>query len=153
ADGGEVEQCGNGVRCIASLLQQRQAANGSLLNLDSPAGLIAARVLGDGRVKVNMGGPDFEPATLPFLHRRGALQYEREVQGASVQFGAVSMGNPHAVLQVADLAAAEVERIGRALQAHADFPRSVNVGFMQVQDAGAIRLRVYERGVGETQAC
>ncbi|HTP39736.1 MAG TPA: diaminopimelate epimerase [Steroidobacteraceae bacterium] len=155
ADGSEVEQCGNGVRCIASLLQHRrngQAGHGTL-KLDSPAGLIEARVLADGRVTVNMGVPDFEPAALPLLHSPRALQYSRTVQGATLQFGAVSMGNPHAVLQVVDVASAEVERIGQALQSHPDFPRSVNVGFLQIVSASELRLRVYERGVGETQAC
>jgi diaminopimelate epimerase len=153
ADGGEVEQCGNGVRCIASLLQQQRASNAAVLSLDSPAGLMEASVLADGRVKVNMGVPNFEPASLPFLNKARALQYSRTVQGEELQFGAVSMGNPHAVLQVVNVESADVGRIGHALQTHADFPRSVNVGFMQVVSAGEVRLRVNERGVGETQAC
>lgn len=154
ADGSEVEQCGNGVRCIASLLQQRRNGHApGTLNLDSPAGLIEARVLEDQRVKVNMGVPNFEPAALPLLHSPRALQYSRTVQGETLQFGAVSMGNPHAVLQVVEVESAAVERIGHALQTHADFPRSVNVGFMQILTASEVRLRVNERGVGETQAC
>jgi diaminopimelate epimerase len=153
ADGGEVEQCGNGARCVAELLRRRGLAPGGTLRLDSPAGPIDARVVDPGRISVNMGVPDFEPRSLPFDAPAAAATHSLLVDGENFEIGAVSMGNPHAVLRVAAIESAPVERIGRALQAHPRFPRQVNVGFMQVVDAGHIRLRVYERGVGETLAC
>ena len=153
ADGGEVEQCGNGARCVAELLRRRGLARGGTLRLDSPSGPIDARVVDPGRISVNMGVPDFEPRALPFDAPAAAATHTLVVDGETIEVGAVSMGNPHAVLRVAAIESAPVERLGRALQAHARFPRKVNVGFMQVVDAGHIRLRVYERGVGETQAC
>lgn len=153
ADGGEVEQCGNGARCVASLLHQRHAGNGELLTMDSTGGRLQARILANGLVSVNMGIPDFNPASLPFLAATPALSYELAVEGETIRFGAVSMGNPHAVIHVQNIESAPVERLGRALQASASFPRQVNVGFMQVLDAGHLRLRVYERGAGETLAC
>ena len=153
ADGGEVEQCGNGARCVAELLRRRGLARGGMLRLDSPSGPIDARVVDPGRISVNMGVPDFEPRALPFDAPAAAATHTLVVDGETIEIGAVSMGNPHAVLRVAAIESAPVERLGRALQAHARFPRKVNVGFMQVVDAGHIRLRVYERGVGETQAC
>jgi diaminopimelate epimerase len=153
ADGGEVEQCGNGARCVARLLHQRQAGNAELLTMDSTGGRLQARILPNGMVSVDMGVPDFNPASLPFLASAPALSYELSLEGENVRFGAVSMGNPHAVIHVQDIESAPVERLGRALQASASFPRQVNVGFMQVLDAAHLRLRVYERGVGETLAC
>jgi diaminopimelate epimerase len=110
-------------------------------------------MLGDERVSINMGLPDFAPAALPFTAAAPAVTYQLPIDGETVDFGAVSMGNPHAVLRVADVTSAPVERLGKALQARPEFPRQVNVGFMQVVDAGHIRLRVYERGAGETLAC
>lgn len=153
ADGGEVEQCGNGARCVAWLLHQRHAGNGQLLKLDSAGGRLQARILPDGQVSVDMGIPDFNPASLPFLADSAALSYELSLEGESVRFGAVSIGNPHAVIHVQDIESAPVERLGRALQASPRFPHQVNVGFMQVLDAAHLRLRVYERGAGETLAC
>ena len=154
ADGSEAEQCGNGARCVARYLQLRGrgAADGSV-RLDSAGGPVAARVLDDGRVSVDLGVPDFEPRTLPFHVGGIAPSYVLEAAGERVEFGAVSIGNPHAVLRVAAVEGAPVERVGRALQGHADFPRQVNVGFMEVSDPAHIRLRVYERGAGETLAC
>ena len=150
ADGGEVEQCGNGVRCLARYLAPRL---GSTLKLVSPAGTVAARVESAERVSVDLGVPDFRPAALPFEVAEERDRYRLEVAGRSVEFGAVSMGNPHAVIAVDSVAAAPVELIGPALQQHPSFPRSVNVGFMQRIDERRVRLRVYERGVGETLAC
>ena len=154
ADGSEAEQSGNGARCIARYLHLagRSAADGSV-RLDSAGGPVAARVLADGRVTVDLGVPDFDPRSLPFHVGRRASSYVLEAGGERVEFGAVAIGNPHAVLRVAAIDSAPVERIGRALQGHPDFPRQVNVGFMEVVDAAHIRLRVYERGVGETLAC
>lgn len=154
ADGTEAEQCGNGARCVARYLQLRgRGAAGGPLRLGSPGGVIEARVLDDGLVAVNLGVPDFNPGALPFIATAAEATYTLPLGAERVEFGAVSLGNPHAVLRVTDMESAPVERLGRALQADAHFPRSVNVGFMQVLSAHQIRLRVYERGVGETLAC
>jgi diaminopimelate epimerase len=150
ADGSEVEQCGNGVRCLARYLAPRFGAD---LKLVSPAGTIAARIESADRVSVDLGVPNFSPAALPFQAAAEQERYRLDVAGRTVEFGAVSMGNPHAVILVDSVATAPVELLGPALQRHASFPRSVNVGFMQVVDRSRIRLRVYERGVGETLAC
>ena len=154
ADGGEVEQCGNGARCIAHYLQihGRGGVDGTV-SMDGASGTVAARVLDDGRVAVDLGIPDFEPRSLPFAAVATEATYTLAVAGESIEFGAVSIGNPHAVLRVEAVESAPVDRIGRALQANIHFPRQVNVGFMQIKDAGQIRLRVFERGVGETLAC
>ena len=154
ADGGEVEQCGNGARCIAYYLQMhgRAGVDGNV-SMDGVGGAVSARVLEDGRVAVDLGIPDFAPSALPFVAAATEATYTLSVAGENLEFGAVALGNPHAVLRVAAIESADVERIGRALQSHASFPRQVNVGFMQIIDAGHIRLRVYERGVGETLAC
>ena len=153
ADGIEVEQCGNGARCIAALLAARGVASSGALTMDSPAGLIRARTLPDGLVSVDMGPVRFDPRSLPFESQAEAERYPLEVPGGSVEVGAVSIGNPHAVLQVDAVATADVERLGPAIERHPRFPRRVNAGFMQVVDRSHIRLRVYERGAGETLAC
>ena len=153
ADGHEVEQCGNGARCIAALLAARGATRAGVVTLDSPAGLIEARVCPGGPIAVNMGAVSFDPAALPFEAPAEADRYRLEVDGQSVQIGAVSIGNPHAVLSVDSLEAAPVQRLGPAIETHRRFPRRVNVGFMQIVDRTHIRLRVHERGVGETLAC
>jgi diaminopimelate epimerase len=154
ADGSEVEQCGNGARCVARYLQLHGRVGGDgQVAMGSPSGVIEAQVRADGQVAVNLGVPDFNPAAVPFKATALEASYRLQLGAEQVEFGALSMGNPHAVLRVTDIATAEVERLGKALQADAHFPASVNVGFMQVIDAGHIRLRVYERGVGETLAC
>jgi len=150
ADGGEVEQCGNGVRCLARYLAPRF---GSELTLVGPAGAVDARVRSAADVSVNLGMPDFRPSALPFLASQERDRYRIDVAGEAVEIGAVSMGNPHAVIAVPSVAAAPVERLGAAFQHHASFPKRVNVGFMERVDERRIRLRVYERGVGETLAC
>ena len=153
ADGGEVEQCGNGARCVAALLHRRGRGSDGVLSMDSIGGVLHARVLADGSVSVDMGVPVFEPRSLPFDAPAPSATYTISAAGESIEFGAVSVGNPHAVLRVEAVESAAVERIGRALQNSPHFPRQVNVGFMQIVNAGQIRLRVYERGVGETLAC
>lgn len=156
ADGGEVEQCGNGVRCLAAFLRGRGVpANGSgnEVVLDSPAGLIRARVHEAGLVSVDMGVPNFDPKSLPFEASAEAHVYPLAVAGTEVEIGAVSMGNPHAVLTVTSVASAPVDRLGPAIEKHPRFPKRVNVGFMEIVDRSHIRLRVHERGVGETLAC
>ena len=153
SDGDEVEQCGNGARCIAALLHRRGQANGSAITLDSPAGLIRARVQGVDVVSVDMGPPRFDPRSLPFEATEEADSYTLAVGSETVEIGAVSMGNPHAVLTVPSVDAAPVERLGPAIERHPRFPKRVNVGFMQIVDRSHIRLRVFERGAGETLAC
>ncbi len=154
ADGGEVEQCGNGARCLAHYLRMHghEGVDGTV-QMDGAGGRVSARVLEDGRIAVDLGIPDFEPRALPFEAVATEATYTLSVAGENLEFGAVAIGNPHAVLRVAAVESASVERIGRALQAHPSFPRQVNVGFMQIIDSAHIRLRVYERGAGETMAC
>jgi diaminopimelate epimerase len=153
SDGSEVEQCGNGARCIAALLYDRAPEMGRELTMGSTGGTIRARVRGDGLVSVDMGVPNFEPGAIPFDAPRPSESYSLNVGGTDFEIGAVSMGNPHAVLRVADTKGAPVERIGLNIERHVRFPKRANVGFMQVIDPGHIALRVFERGVGETLAC
>lgn len=153
SDGGEVEQCGNGARCVAALLYARAPQRGRDLVMESKAGPVHARVRPDGSVSVDMGVPAFGPASIPLDVPAERPSYSIEVGGESVELGAVSIGNPHAVLRVDDVATAPVARLGPAIERHPRFPRRVNVGFMQVLGAGHIALRVFERGVGETLAC
>ncbi len=153
ADGLEVEQCGNGARCIAALLAARGLARSGSVTMDSPAGLIRARILQQGQVSVDMGPVRFDPGSLPFDAQAEAQRYPLELPDASVEIGAVSIGNPHAVVAVGSVETAAVERLGPAIECHPRFPKRVNAGFMQIIDRGHIRLRVYERGAGETFAC
>lgn len=153
SDGAEVEQCGNGARCIAALLHRRGLAPAGAVTMDSPAGLIHARILHGDVVSVDMGVPSFEPGALPFDAPASFDSYSLDVAGKPITIGAVSMGNPHAVLEVESVERAPVETLGPAIEAHRRFPRRVNAGFMEIVDAGHIRLRVYERGAGETLAC
>jgi diaminopimelate epimerase len=152
ADGDEVEQCGNGARCIAALLQRRGAARDGALTLDSPSGPIHARVT-DGEVSVDLGVPAFDPGSLPFDAPTEADSYALEVAGQRLEIGAVSVGNPHAVLIVASVASAPVETLGPAIERHARFPKRVNAGFLEIVTRDRVRLRVYERGAGETRSC
>ena len=153
SDGSEVEQCGNGARCIAALLYARAPELGRDIKMQSKGGIVLARVREDGLVSVDMGVPDFDPRSLPMDADAEAAAYTLDAGGESLEFGAVSIGNPHAVLRVADVAAAPVGRLGPAIERHRRFPRGVNVGFMHIMDPGHIRLRVFERGAGETLAC
>ena len=155
SDGSVAQQCGNGARCIAAWLVRDGAASAlGDFAIDSPAGTHAVARDAQGGFAIDMGAPQFAPAAIP-LHGLDAAQDEHEVDvdGIEIRFGAVSMGNPHAVIEVADADAADVVRIGTALQRHAAFPQSVNVGFAEVVSRDRIRLRVYERGAGETLAC
>ena len=153
ADGSEVEQCGNGARCIARLVGQRSGGTRRALRMDSPGGIVEARLRDDGLVSVAMGVPDFDPAALPFDAASEAAVYPLDAAGASLEIGAVAIGNPHAVLQVPDIGSAPVDRLGPAVENHARFPRRANVGFMQIVDPHHVLLRVHERGTGETRAC
>lgn len=154
SDGSSSQQCGNGARCVAAWLVRNGDTSASTFDIDSPLATHPVRDLGDGCYSVEMGVPVFDPAQIPlvgFAHPRG--EYLLPLQGETVRFGAVSMGNPHAVIEVGLVDAAPVERLGHSLQQHASFPQSVNVGFAQVLEHDHARLRVYERGVGETLAC
>lgn len=153
ADGSEVEQCGNGARCIAALLYRRGQTRAGAVTMDSPAGLIHARVQSADVVSVDMGVPSFEPRSLPFDAVERADTYSLDVNGRKLEIGAVSMGNPHAVLTVESTESAPVETLGPSIENHPRFPKRVNAGFVQIIDRSHIRLRVYERGVGETLAC
>src|SRR5665213_1008695 len=153
ADGTEVEQCGNGARCLAALLAGRKRTAPQELTLDSMGGLVHARILGSQLIAVDMGIPNFEPNCLPFDATASAKLYRMEVAGENIEFGAVSIGNPHAVLTVSSVAAADVVRLGPLIEHHRHFPERVNVGFMEIIDRKHIRLRVHERGAGETLAC
>ena len=153
SDGVEVEQCGNGARCIASLLHRRGLVTEGAVTMDSPAGPIHARVLRGNVISVDMGVPSFDPRALPFDAPAEIDPYSLQVGDQLVTIGAVSMGNPHAVLEVESVDRAPVETLGPAIEGHSRFPKRVNAGFMQIVDAGHIRLRVYERGAGETLAC
>ena len=154
SDGSAAIQCGNGARCVAAWLVRDGSARGERFEVDSPSGTHPVEVLGDGEYRIEMGRPRFEPADIP-LHGFGEARdaYELELDGTRVVFGAVAVGNPHAVVEVADVAAAPVQILGPALQRSGAFPESVNVGFAEVVSRDAIRLRVYERGAGETLAC
>ena len=153
ADGSNAMQCGNGARCVAAWLVREGSAPGEGFVLDSPSGSHRVERVGEG-FRVDMGVPRFDPADVPLDGFDAALErYSLTLDGSPVSFGAVSMGNPHALIEVDDLAAAPVATLGPALQAHSAFPDSVNVGFAQVLARDHIRLRVHERGAGETLAC
>jgi len=156
ADGGEVEQCGNGARCIARFIAGESNDTSRNWRLAFPGGVVDARIQADGNVAVNMGPPDFSPASLPLntagLDMHGDL-YCINVAGQTVEIAAVSMGNPHAIVEVSDVAAAPVAQLGPLLESHECFPNRANIGFMQVAGRDRVQLRVFERGVGETSAC
>ncbi len=154
ANGGEVEQCGNGVRCLAELLRQRGFARNGHLRLESPAGLIEAELGAPGTVAVDMGEPLFTPVSVAFDAQGDAgPHFSVELPAGKVAFTIASMGNPHAVIDVPAVATAPVATVGPALESHPRFTRRVNVGFREIVGRDHIRLRVFERGVGETQAC
>ncbi len=153
ADGLEVEQCGNGARCIAALITQRSQSGPGEVVMDSPGGLVRARVRDDGLVSVDMGVPNFDPRSLPFEASGEAYIYPLQAGGSEIEIGAVSIGNPHAVIRVASVDAAPVDRLGPAVENHTRFPKRTNVEFMQVVTPKHVRLRVHERGTGETLAC
>ena len=159
SDGTEVEQCGNGARCIAALLYARAPELGRSLVMDCLGGVVHAQVRDDGLVSVDMGVPNFDPRALPMDAADGAgaaveaLTYSLNVDGADIEIGAVSMGNPHAVLRVSDVKTAPVGRFGPSIERHPRFPKRTNVGFMQIVGRSHLRLRVFERGAGETLAC
>ena len=153
ADGGEVEQCGNGARCFAVFVRDKGLTTSDTITVDTRGGRIILQIEQDGQVTVDMGTPVFIPEKIPFVAENQQDSYQLLVNGHEYAIGVVSMGNPHAVLLVDDVEAADVDSIGAAIESHERFPRHVNVGFMQVQARDDIHLRVFERGAGETLAC
>jgi diaminopimelate epimerase len=153
ADGGEVEQCGNGARCFVIFVRERGLTTKREIRVETASGVIVPRLEDDGEVTVDMGVPRFAPADVPFIGGTGAIAEPLDVDGDVVEISALSMGNPHAVQQVDDVEHAPVATQGPRIERHPRFPERVNAGFMQVVDRATIRLRVYERGAGETLAC
>lgn len=153
ADGSEVEQCGNGARCFARYVRDHGLTDKDEIVVETAGGIIVLTLTADGLVTVNMGVPRLAPAEIPFDAPAQSVSYALNIDGQTLEIGAVSMGNPHAVLRVDDVERTAVEQIGPLVESHPRFPKRVNAGFMQVVDRGHIRLRVYERGAGETLAC
>ena len=153
ADGGEVEQCGNGARCFVRFVHEQGLTDKREIRVETQSGLITLRLEADGQVTVDMGAPRFLPAEIPFAADADSLLHSLAVGDGQIEISVVSMGNPHAVQVVADVDAAPVARLGPLIESHPRFPNRVNAGFMQIVDRRAIRLRVYERGAGETLAC
>ena len=153
ADGSRAGQCGNGARCVGRFLREKQLTQKRELQLLTDGEPLALSFSEDGRVFAGLAAPRFEPAVIPFTAPELASQYPLEVQGQSLSSGALSMGNPHAVLMIDDCDAAPVNTLGPLIESHERFPDRVNVGFMQILSRTKLKLRVYERGVGETEAC
>ena len=152
-DGSEVEQCGNGARCFAKFVHDKRLTGKKRIKVETQSGIIELQITRNQQVRVNMGEPILEPAQIPFSAQQQQLEYTVEVDGVGHRLSAVSMGNPHGVLLVEQTDAAPVETLGAALESHPDFPQRANIGFMEVLDRQNIKLRVYERGAGETLAC
>ncbi len=157
ADGQEVEHCGNGARCFARFVHDRGLTDKNPIRVKTVSRILELTLDSDGQVTVDMGRPIFNPADIPFRASESANVYRRVLQldgeATEIEFSALSMGNPHAVLIVKNVALAPLQKIGRALGAHPDFPKGVNVGFMEIESRIKVKLRVFERGVGETLAC
>ena len=152
-DGSEVEQCGNGARCFAKFVRDKRLTGKNRIKVETKSGVIELQVTRNRQVRVNMGEPILSPEQIPFQAEQQQQEYSVDVDGQDVVLGAVSMGNPHGVLIVDDISTAGVETLGPALESHSRFPQRANIGFMQVVDRQNIKLRVYERGAGETLAC
>jgi diaminopimelate epimerase len=153
ADGGEVEQCGNGARCFVRFVHDQGLTRKREIRVETMKGVISPRLEEDGNITVDMGAPVFVPAQIPFVSETADLIQPLRVGDQEVAITAVSMGNPHAVQVVADVDAAPVAEQGPLIERHPRFPQRVNAGFMQITGRHAIRLRVFERGTGETLAC
>ena len=152
-DGAEVEQCGNGARCLARFVHDRQLTGKKSIQVQTSNRVMTLNLINKNLVAVDMGIPELDPQAIPFQASEPALLYDLDVNGQTQRIAAVSMGNPHALLTVADTETAPVAEVGAAIESHERFPNRVNVGFMQIIDRSAIKLRVFERGVGETEAC
>ncbi|SFH14191.1 diaminopimelate epimerase [Nitrosospira sp. Nsp14] len=153
ADGGEVEQCGNGARCFVRYVHDNRMSAKREIHVETLAGIIIPKLESNGEVTVNMGAPKFEPEEIPFVAEKRASTYRLNIDGKQVEISALSMGNPHAVQLVTDIDQAPVPTEGALIEGHARFPQRVNAGYFQVVDRHHIRLRVYERGAGETLSC
>jgi len=153
ADGGEVAQCGNGARCFMQFVHEHGLSARPRIRVETLGGMLELVRNPDGQVTVNMGVPRLAPAGIPFTAAAQAVRYTLEVDGRSYEIGALSLGNPHAVLRVDDIATAPVATLGPLIERHPRFPERVNAGFVQIVDAATVRVRVYERGAGETLAC
>jgi diaminopimelate epimerase len=153
ADGGEVQQCGNGARCFVRFVHDQKLTPKREIRVETASGVIVPKLEDDGRVTVNMGPPRFQPNEIPFVASTQALTYRLVVEGRDLEISALSMGNPHAVCIVADVETAPVAELGPKIESHPQFPQRVNVGFMQILGREQIHLRVFERGSGETLAC
>ena len=153
ADGGEVEQCGNGARCFVQFVRDQGYTDARRIRVETAGGIIVPEIAAGGEVTVDMGAPRFEPSAIPFVGGTDAVTQPLDVDGETIEITVVSMGNPHAVQLVADVDRAPVATQGPKIEHHPRFPERVNVGYMQVMDRVTIRLRVWERGVGETLAC
>lgn len=153
ADGGEVTQCGNGARCFARFVREQGMTDLDIIPVETNTGLLELQMIDETRVRVNMGIPQFEPTQIPLAENRRQDRYSITIGDRLIEFSALSIGNPHMVIQVDDVDTAPVETLGPVLESHAIFPERVNVGFMQVIDNQNFKLRVFERGVGETRAC
>ena len=152
-DGAEVEQCGNGARCLARFVHDRQLTGKKSIQVQTSNRVMTLNLINKNLVAVDMGIPELDSQAIPFQASEPALLYDLDVNGQTQRIAAVSMGNPHAVLTVADTETAPVAEVGAAIESHERFPNRVNVGFMQIIDRSEIKLRVFERGVGETEAC
>jgi diaminopimelate epimerase len=153
AEGSEVEQCGNGARCFARFIRDKRLTGKQKIKVETLAGIIELELTENRQVRVDMGEPILDPKRIPCTADQQATEYALDIDGSAWQVGAVSMGNPHVILPVADVDTAPVKSVGTITESHPRFPQRVNVGFMQLVDRDTIRLRVFERGVGETLAC
>lgn len=153
ADGSEVEQCGNGARCFVRYVHDHSLTQKNEIRIETLSGVISPKLEGNGNITVNMGKPIFEPKEIPFAAEKYALTYPLEIQNKPVKISVLSMGNPHAVRIIQDIENAPVNSEGALIETHPRFPQRVNVGYMQVIDRKHIKLRVFERGAGETLAC
>ena len=155
ADGSEAEQCGNGARCLMRFVQDQGLTTKSLINLQTRTGIITCQLEKDGNVKVNMGAPRLHPDRIPFIADTPKILYQLNLPGSQekISLAVVNVGNPHAIISVDNIETAPVSYLGPVIESHQRFPKKVNVGFMQILSRKHLKLRVYERGVGETQAC
>jgi len=154
ADGSEVAQCGNGARCFARFVRDKQLTDKDTIAVETASGVIYPSLQADGNVTVDMGEPRFNPTEIPFIVEQQTTRYSLPLpSGQAITMSVVSMGNPHAVMLVEDIKTAEVETLGPLIENHSQFPERVNVGFMEIVSPNEIKLRVYERGAGETEAC
>ncbi len=153
ADGSEVAQCGNGARCFARFVREKNLFAGDEIRVDTDSGQLVLNLTDNDQVMVNMGIPRHSPKEIPLLAEHEYLQYPVDINGSAIEFSAVSMGNPHAVIRVDDVQLAPVAELGQILESHPLFPERANIGFMQVVNPNHIKLRVYERGAAETLAC